>query len=363
MPEFNILNEDAKKQYEDYLLYVKQRDPKTVHAVWNNINIFETFTAHADFSTIDQDQAKQFRRWLEKQKNKSGQLLSVSTIRTILNNVREFLAWLSALPRYRNKVDIRAVQFLTLSSNDNRAARASRDRQPPSVSDLHKALAAMPATNDMEKRDRALFALTILTGARAEAIISLKIKDIDPTAKTVWQDPKHVRTKRRKAILTRFVSQICPEAEPILLDWHSHATTALNLQPNDPLFPKTLVCPDPEALSFTAQGLSRDHWANSQPVRDIFKKAFLAVGLPYYHPHLLRKTIVKWGLKHCNQYEFKALSQNIGHEHAMTTYNSYGSLSSSEQIDTIAAMGNAVTDLQNIPANALAAELARRAHK
>lgn len=57
MPEYNPKNEVAKKQYEDALLHGKCRDPKTVKAVWNSINLFEEFTRYADFRTLHAGQA------------------------------------------------------------------------------------------------------------------------------------------------------------------------------------------------------------------------------------------------------------------------------------------------------------------
>ena len=72
MPEYNPINELVKKQYEEALLHGKYRDPKTVKAVWNHINQFEDFTGYMDFKTFSADQAKSFKMWLEKQKNKKG---------------------------------------------------------------------------------------------------------------------------------------------------------------------------------------------------------------------------------------------------------------------------------------------------
>jgi integrase/recombinase XerD len=86
-----------------------------------------------------------------------------------------------------------------------------------------------------------------------------------------------------------------PCAEEIVLEWLKFINEVLRLKPNNPLFPKTLVEVNSETLSFEARGLSKEHWANAQPVRKIFKKAFQAVGLPYFNPHLVRKTICKWG--------------------------------------------------------------------
>jgi integrase/recombinase XerD len=363
MPEYHPLNEVVKKQYEDALLHGKCRDPKTVKAVWNSINTFENFTGHSDFKAFDADQAKAFKSWLEKQTNKDGELLSLSTVRSTLNNVREFFEWLAIHPNYIRKIDGRAIQYLRLSDNANRAARASREKAPPTLDDIEKALKAMPHKTDIEKRNRAIFAFMVITCVRDDALVSLKRKHVDAKEKTVWQDPKLVRTKGRKGILTRLVGAVMPLAEGIVLDWLTYADEVLKLKPNDPLFPKTLVKPSAENMSFKAQGLSKEPWANAQPVREIFKAAFKAVDLPYYNPHLFRKTICKWGLKNLTPYEFKALSQNIGHEHAMTTYNSYAKLGEDEQLEAIAGIGLVNIDAQKLTTEALLAEVARRTEK
>lgn len=363
MHEFNPINEVIKKQYEEALLHGKCRDPKTVRAVWQNINLYEKFSGYLDFKTFNKAQAMDFKSWLEKQRNAKGELLSLSTVRSILNNVREFFEWLAMHPHFIRKVDGRAVPYLNLSDNANRAARASRERTPPTLKELEKALKGMPNESDIQKRDRAIFAFMIITCVRDASLVSLKRKDVNAEAKTVWQDPKHVKTKFGKGIVTRFIGMPLPMAEEIVLEWLKYIDDVLKFKPNDPLFPKTLVRTNPEKMVFEVQGLSREHWANAQTIRDIFKRSFEAVDLPYYNPHLFRNTICKWGLQNLNQYEYKALSQNLGHEHAMTTYNSYAKLSESEQIEAIASIGEATADLQNIAMNDLLHEIGRRAGK
>lgn len=363
MPEFNPVNEFVKKQYEEILLHARHRDPKTVHMVWNNINMFENFTGHADFKTFNPEQAKSFKASLEKQVNQKGEPLSLSTIRTILKNIRDFFEWLAIHPKYIRKVDGRAIQYLRLSDNANRAGRASRPKTPPSLEQLEKVLLAMPDETDIEKRNRAMFAFVIITCVRNDSLVTLKIKDVDATKKTVWQNPLHVRTKRRKGIVTGFVRAVMPCAEDIVLEWFRYADEVLKLQPNDPLFPKALVACNPETMSFEVQGLSKEHWANTQPVRDIFKRAFQAVGVPYFNPHLFRNTVCKWALKNCSQYQYKALSQNLGHDNAMTTYNAYGNLTEDEQLEAVSGIGLANLDLQVIPIEDIMAEVIRRTGK
>ncbi len=55
--------------------------------------------------------------------------------------------------------------------------------------------------------------------------------------------------------------------------------------------------------------------------------------------------------------EFKALSQNLGHEHAMTTYNAYGDLSVDERFQVIAKIGAAHAELANVPMDAILQEI------
>lgn len=363
MSEYNPVNEPVKKQYEEALLHGKYLDPKTVLAVWNNINLFEKFTDHADFKTFDVDQAKSFKAWLEKQKNQKDELLSLSTVRSTLKNIRDFFEWLAIHPQYVKKIDGRAIQYLRLSNNANRAARASRPKTPPTIEELEMALKAMPHGTDVEKRDRAIFAFVIITCVRDDALITLKIRDVDSANKTLWQDPKHVRTKGRKNIITRFLRAVMPLAEDIVLEWIKYADEVLQLKPNDPLFPKTLVATNLETMAFEALGLSKEHWANAQPVRDICKTAFQAVEIQYFNPHLFRNAVCKWGLKNLSTYEYKALSQNLGHEHAMTTYNAYGNLTEDEQLEAISNIGKGNADLQKMSTDDLLDEVRRRSGK
>ena len=80
--------------------------------------------------------------------------------------------------------------------------------------------------------------------------------------------------------------------------------------------------------------MSRAHWANASPIREIFKEAFAGAGLPYFNPHSFRDTLAMLGEQRCSTAEeFKAWSQNLGHEKVMTTFSSYGTVPSARQAD------------------------------
>ncbi len=83
-------------------------------------------------------------------------------------------------------------------------------------------------------------------------------------------------------------------------------------------------------------GLEPVCWSTAGTVRKIMREAYSKVDLPYFHPHLLRKTLVQVGEKRCRTpEEFKAWSQNIGHESVMTTFRSYGNVSVERQGELI----------------------------
>jgi len=58
----------------------------------------------------------------------------------------------------------------------------------------------MPSGNDIELRNRALIAFTLLTGIRDSASASLRLKHIKLDEKLVEQLPPVVKTKFRKTI-------------------------------------------------------------------------------------------------------------------------------------------------------------------
>jgi hypothetical protein len=109
---------------------------------------------------------------------------------------------------------------------------------------------------------------------------------------------------------------------------------------DDPLFPATKVVVS-DARHFEASGLDRKHWSSAGPIRAIFKNAFAAAGLPYFNPHSFRKTLALLGGQVCKSpEEYKAWSQNLGHENVLTTFSSYGDVGSYRQAEIIRALGN-----------------------
>jgi integrase len=195
----------------------------------------------------------------------------------------------------------------------------------------------MPAATEIERRNRALIAFAILTGARDGAIASLKLRHVDIADGKIDQDAREVRTKFSKSFLTAFFP-VGDDVRAVVVDWVQHLRRDKLWGLDDPLFPATRVAVGDD-LRFAAAGLDRKHWSNAGPIRVIFKEAFAAAGFPYFNPHGFRKTLALLGGELCKTPEqYKAWSQNLGHEHVLTTFTSYGDVSSQRQAEIIRGM-------------------------
>ena len=121
----------------------------------------------------------------------------------------------------------------------------------------------------------------------------------------------------------------------IVTEWVTYLRAEKLFGPDDPLFPKTRLVMN-ESSGFKAEGLTRECWSNTSPIRDIFRAAFAGVGLDYFNPHSLRKTLTDLGQRMCQTPEqFKAWSQNLGHDSPLTTFTSYGQISHDRQAEVI----------------------------
>ena len=76
-------------------------------------------------------------------------------------------------------------------------------------------------------------------------------------------------------------------------------------------------------------------------MRRIFREAFERAGQSYFTPHSFRDTLASMGEKVCRTpEEFKAWSQNLGHEKVMTTFTSYGEVPCQRQGEIIHELAN-----------------------
>jgi integrase len=340
-------NERIKREYFCYLEQAKRMAPSSVDQVAAAIALFEQSTSFKDFRKFHRAQAVAFKDRLQQQINpETGKPLAKATIHSRLMALKAFTVWLAGRPGYRSRISYADADYFNPSANDERIAKAVRTRPIPSVDEIRKALGAMPITTALERRDRAVVAFALLSGARDNAIASLSLKHVDLTQRTVFQDARSVRTKNAKTFTSTFFP-VGADIEAIVAGWVAELVES-GFTPDDPLFPTTDVAPG-ASRHFEAVGLSRRHWKDAGAIRRIFKQAFERAGLPYYNPHSFRSTLAVLGEKICRTAEeWKAYSQNFGHSSPMTTYNSYGPVALHRQAEILNALIVAEPD-QNAP--------------
>jgi integrase len=349
-------NERIKRDYCIYLKEAKRRDASTIDAVAAAIAGFEQWTKCRDFMLFHISQATAYKAHLADSRNKkTGKPLSKSTIHARLMALKAFFVWLAGQPGYKSRISYSNADYFNPSANDSRIATAHRSTRVPTIDQVKLVLSKMPVDSDIGKRDRAIIAFTLLSGARDDATASLKLKHIDIAGRRIFQDAREVRTKNRKTIDTTFFP-VGDDVESIVAEWVDYLRGKLLFGPDDPLFPKTNIALGNDGL-FGAAGLSRDHWSNAAAIRRIFKTAFEAAGLPYANPHSLRRTLAKLGEQLCRTpEEFKAWSQNLGHEKVLTTFTSYGTVGKNRQADIIKNLpssSNSTAEIAGMPSPAL----------
>ena len=208
----------------------------------------------------------------------------------------------------------------------------------PTLGQIKHVINTMPANTDIEHRNRALVAFTLLTGARDSAIASMKLKHVDLISNNVNQDARDVKTKFSKTFNT-FFFPVGEEVLGIVAEWVTYIRDKKLWGNEDPLFPATRIALG-ASRQFEVAGLTRDHWSTASPIRTIFREAFIRAGLPYFNPHSFRNTLVQLGQDVCKTPEqFKAWSQNLGHEKVLTTFLSYGEVACQRQGEIIRGLG------------------------
>lgn len=337
MAELNPGNERIKYAYAEHLRYGEGKSEPTVRGIEKALHRWETHTGLADFATFNKAQAMAFRAALAKPPA-GEKRLGAATILSTVKALQRFFGWLMLQPGMRRRIKPTDIAYLSLSEKDARAASASPSKPFPTLEQLKHVLATMPAETEIERRDRAVFALIMLTGARDDAAASLRIGNVDLDRGLIVQDPATVRTKASKLIET-CILPLGEEVERAFTDWVRYLRADLLYGPDDPVFPQTQTRIDPQRGP-VADGLKRAVWCNAAPIRAIFKRAFAAAGLPYFSPHRVRNTLVEYAYKQCRSpEELKAFSQNLGHANVATTLMSYGQIPLTRQMELIRNAG------------------------
>ena len=342
MTNINLKNEQIKRKYFDWLKEADGLAESSIEKVERSITLWDDFTHSADYRTFNPEAVKGFKKWLFERKNATtNQPITLTTCHHYLISLNEFFKWLAAQAGYKSKISLNDIAYLQLDKKQTKVALNRTRKRYPTLEIIQKLVNSIEAKTEVDKRDRALICFTLLSAMRDEAITTLPLGCLNIEKQQVHQDPERgVKTKFSKDILTTlFVFD--PAFSEIIKDWVEYLKTEKLFTDQDPLFPATKMEQGlSDSHSFTADNISNEFWKSTGGIRAVFKKRFEAAGLEYFSPHAFRHSATKIALELCKTpAEFKAVSQNLGHENMATTMFDYASLPDEEVEKKVKSIG------------------------
>lgn len=243
MLKHNPDNERIKHKYFTFLREAKRVSDPTIDGVAKALARFEEYTKYKDFKTFRHEQATGFKKQLIVQKalNKDTKL-SKSTIHSTFAHLKYFFEWLAREQGYKSRIQYSDAEYFNTSNRDLQVATARRVKKAPTLEQIKHVIDTMPTSTEIEQRNQALIAFTLLTGARDSAIASAKLKHINLDSESFNQDARDVNTKFSKTFIT-FFFPVDDEVKQIVIDWVKYLREKKFYGNDDPLFPMNEVGP------------------------------------------------------------------------------------------------------------------------
>lgn len=338
MRNHNARNERTKRKYYIWLREARGQSEATIDQVASSIDRFETYAKHADFAAFHIEKVKAFKAHLSDQTSaRTKGKLSHATVYATLNTLRAFFEWLAGQPGYKQSFAFGDWDYFAPTGAMVSIAKTHRPSRAPTLPEIRRVIEQMPATGEVERRNRALVAFLAISAARVGALRSFRLGHVNIEQRMVYQDARTVQTKFSKSFETWFFP-VDDEMEQIVVDWVRYLTCEKGWNERDPLFPATHVALA-DSGHFDRDGLARAPWTSTGPIRTILREAFMRAGLPYPNPHSFRETIAAYGRDNCDSLAaMQAWAQNLGHESMTTTFGSYGKVAPNQQARLVRAV-------------------------
>ena len=343
----NLENEKTKREFVNYLKEVEGASETTIDSYIRAVNRYEECSNFQDFRKFNKNSAIIFKNHIRDLKW-NGVPISPLTVRTYFIHVHKFFKWLMFQSGYKSHIKINDINYLKPSNFEEKQATKIRIKDHPNLEYVKKICNSITGSSEIDLRDKALISFLFLTPIRVEAAISLPLGCIDEENLTVYQDPlKKVRTKSSKFI----VSMVLPFEGTLVSNirfWLKLLRTKA-FEETDPLFPKGQTEFETKAIAYKeSSSISKEFWANSNPVRNMLRRRSENAGLQYYSPHKFRDGTLKHALNFVQDgIQMKCISQLFGHEHISTSMLNYGNLDNTDLVNTVNEMNFKDTPISN----------------
>jgi integrase len=319
---YNSSNERMKYKYEKHLGGVCQKDATTINACLKHIREFDVYLDFKGYETFNDQVAHKYIQSLFKVN------LSLSYVSDNIRCLKEFLRWLERQKGYRSKLDYNHIDYLNLSRNQLRTAKASDYKKSYKFDQMIRTIRHMDSITYKQKRDKALISLQALCALRVSELRTVKLKNLieDDGKYFIYLTPRSMKVKFAKTREANFMS-LPHDIINNVIEWRDFLLS-LGFKDNDPLFPK--IDNRFGQHNLLEQKIKKEGLKSGSTIRNVFKIAFTNAGNEYISPHSFRRTHALFAQKHGPDL-LNAIRQNLGHNSIDTTLNSYGQLSSPEQ--------------------------------
>lgn len=311
----NKQNEILKHKFLIFLENAEKYSSLSIEKIEKAIHHYQICHNSEDFGKYNLNKAIAYKKYLEQKS------YAQSSYRTYLHHIKLFFTWLSKQDGFKRKIKVDDVEYF----NPPRAIASQPVLVPfPTHNEILKIFNSLPSITEVDLRNRALIAFTYCTGMRDKAISTLPYSAVDIGNLHVVQDPrKGVKVKFSKIIY----SKIFKYDEKLILtlcDWYK-LLQSKQFQPHEPFFPKSKQLQMEDGFSYIeSTEIDRIGWRSTVSIRKIFKEAAVRAGISYFPPHSFRHSAISKAIECVKNFkEFKAISQNFGHEDVKTILESY----------------------------------------
>jgi site-specific recombinase XerD len=334
----NIDNEYIRRKVLEYIKETKGKSDSSMRKYDQALKMWDRITNEADYRSFNRQIAKKFKKELRKQKYR-GRFISSATVTSVLLNLKLFFEVLCLQPGYRRAINRAEIAYLNPSNSELELTRTANPPKYPTEQQMKLIYENITTKTEIGMMHKALIAFICCTGARLDAVASFPLGCFYPEILLADQDPKKgVRTKFHKHIRT-YLFRFNEDMVNTILDWHAYLLDK-GFGNHDPMFP---ACETKrlDGLSFQPSDTLSRKFLTAARIYSIIKKITKEAGFAdSFNPHSFRHGVIAIAERRAQNIEqFKAVSQNVGHEKPMTTFQ-YAKLTSEQIKSNIEEINN-----------------------
>ena len=299
------MDEKTIKQYKD-----------VVWEYWEHIIEFKNLK-----TTFNAEFAKKYKEYIIEKD-------SISTVTQKCYQLTRFYQYLYSNPeKYENIC--KGLKVLKPNRKETifrTSQKQSSESEKFAMSDFER-LVDFPENNVIDKRDKALLCFLLLSAGRIDAIRTAPICSFNTKNYDFIQNPQlGMKTKFSKYIdstLFRFKQEYID----IIVNWVNLLVKDYKFGKSAPLFPKITV----DYKDTSKYIVTKEFYKNQGSISSILRKRFKNIGQKGYSAHKFRHLALDTALGLVkNGKQFKAVTQNVGHESVTTVMKSYANMKPQE---------------------------------